>query len=139
MVIKQMVTADREGNWSLHVAAVKASMEILRAFDCINYLRYASWYIERIEVLEVEHPAFFSRFMQGQFVVKDRESGKFSAVSPDHADMKLEQTINRSEKGPGGHVIVGSSGDASIVAEFELLFHEITGITNLLNYLTKLI
>ena len=45
--------------------------------------------------------------------------------------MKLEQTINRSEKGPGGHVIVGSSGDASIVAEFELLFHKITGITNL--------
>ena len=51
--------------------------------------------------------------------------------------MKLEQTINRSEKGPGGHVIVGSSGDASIVAEFELLFHEITGITNLLNSLTN--
>ena len=47
--------------------------------------------------------------------------------------MKLEKTINRYEKGPGGHVIVGSSGDASIVAEFELLFHEITGITNLLN------
>ena len=51
--------------------------------------------------------------------------------------MKLEQIINRSEKGPGGHVIVVSSGDASIVAEFELLFHEITGITNLLNSLTN--
>ena len=73
-------------------------------------------------MLELEHPALFSRSMQGQFVVKDRESCKFTAVSP---DMKLEQTINRSEKGPGGHVIVGSSGDASIVAEFELLFHEI--------------
>ena len=34
-------------------------------------------------------------------------------------------------------MIVGSSGDASIVAEFELLFHEITGITNLLNSLTN--
>ena len=51
--------------------------------------------------------------------------------------MKLEQTINRSEKGHDGHVIVGSSGDASIVAEFELLFHEITGITNLLDSLTN--
>ena len=36
MVVKQMVTADREGNWSLHVAAVRASMKILGAFDCIN-------------------------------------------------------------------------------------------------------
>ena len=41
MVVKQMVTADRKGDWSLHVAAVRASMKILRAFDCINYPRYA--------------------------------------------------------------------------------------------------
>lgn len=133
-VAKQIVTADREGNWPLHVAAVRASMKIFTAFDCINYLRYASWYLERIEVLEVEHPMLFRRFMMGQFVVQEKEGGKFCAVSP---DMKLEQTINRSEKGPGGHVIVGSSGDESIVAEFELLFHEITGITNLFNNLTN--
>ena len=44
-------------------------------------------------MLGFEYPALFSRFMHGQFVVKDRESGKFTAVSP---DMKLEQTINRS-------------------------------------------
>ena len=44
-------------------------------------------------MLGFEHAALFSRFMQGQFVVKDRESGKFTAVSP---DMKLEQTINKS-------------------------------------------
>ena len=114
MVVEQMVTADRECNWSLHVAAVRASMKILRAFDCINY---ASWYLERSEVLEFEHPELFSHFMQGQFVVKDRESGKFTAVSP---DIKLEQAINRPDEGPGGHVIVESSGDFSIVAEFDL-------------------
>jgi hypothetical protein len=84
--------------------------------------------------LEIEHPILFQHFMMGQFVVQDREGGKFNAVSP---DMKLEQTINRSEKGPGGHVIVGSSGSESIVVEFELLFHEIARITNLLNNLTN--
>ena len=72
--------------------------------------------------------------MTEKFVVKDRESGKFCAVAP---DMKLEQSFNRSEKGPGRHVIVSSSGDTSIVAKFELLFHEITGISNLLNSLTN--
>ena len=80
-------------------------MKILRAFDCINYLRNASWHLERIEVLEVEQPLLFQHFMMETFVVKDRESGKFCAVTP---DMKLEQSINRSEKGPGGYVIVGS-------------------------------
>ena len=47
-------------------------MKILRAFACINYQRYASLYLERIEVLEFEHPELFSHLMQGQFVVKDR-------------------------------------------------------------------
>ena len=42
--------------------------------------------------------------------------------------MKLEQSINRFSKGPGGHVVVGNSGDAAAVAEFELLFHEILSI-----------
>ena len=86
-VIKQLITADRDGNWLLHVAAIRSLMKILRAFDCINYLRYASWYLERIEVLEVEQPLLFQHFMMGKFVVKDRESGKFCAVAP---DMKLE-------------------------------------------------
>ena len=44
-VIKQMVTADREGNWPLHIAAVRGSMEIFTAFDCINYLKYAPGYL----------------------------------------------------------------------------------------------
>ena len=37
------------------------------------------------------------------------------------------------EKGPGGHGIVGFMGYESWVAEFELLFIEITYIANLLN------
>ena len=64
------------------------------------------------------------------FVVRDRKNAFFSAVA---GDMKLEQSINRFSKGPGGHVVVGSSGDAAAVAEFELLFHEILSITNLVN------
>lgn len=58
-------------------------MKILRASDCISYIRFASWYLERIEVFEVEQPLLFCRFMLGQFVVKDRESGRFSMVGPD--------------------------------------------------------
>ena len=35
------------------------------------------------------------------------------------------------------NVIVGASGNISIVAEFELLYHEIGAITNLLQMLTN--
>ncbi|MES9884560.1 MAG: hypothetical protein ABW185_27260, partial [Sedimenticola sp.] len=61
--------------WPLHIATVRESMKIFTVFDCINYLRYASWYLERIEVMEVEQPMLFRRFMMGQFVIQDREGG----------------------------------------------------------------
>ncbi len=109
-------------------------MGILREFDAINYLRYASWYLERIQVLEVTYPTLYRRFCMGQFVVKDRPGAVFAAVS---GDMKLEQSQNRFSQGPGGHVIVGSAGDAAVVAEFGLLFHEILAISNLLQLLTN--
>ena len=50
--------------------------------------------------------------------------------------MKVEHNIQRVSKGPGGHYVVGATRNASAVAEFELLFHEIGSITNLLNFLT---
>ena len=57
----------------------------------------------------------------GQWVVHDRP-GWFCAVG---GDMKVEQTIQRVSKGPGGHYVVGATRNVSAVAEFELLFHEI--------------
>ena len=61
-IIKQLIVADRDGNWPLHVGTVKASMGIFQEFDAINYLRYGSWYLERIQVPEVTYPTLFRRF-----------------------------------------------------------------------------
>ena len=58
----------------------------------------------------------------GLLTVKDRP-GSFNAAPDVAPDLKLEQTI-RNSYGPGGHVIVGTSGNISIVAEFELLYHK---------------
>ena len=132
-LIRQVVSSDRERNRHLHVASVKESMPILREFDAINYLRYAGWYLDRIQVLEVTYPSLFRRFSMGLFTVKDRP-GSFNAVTP---ALKLEQTIQGNSQGPGDHVIVGAAGNISIVVEFELLYHEIGAITNLLQILTK--
>lgn len=40
-------------------------------------------------------------------------------------------------KGPGGHYVVGATHNANAVAEFDLLFHEIGMITDVLNFLTN--
>ena len=76
----------------------------------------------------------YGLFVKGLFVVKERANASFASVAP---DMKLEQTINRFSQGPGGHVTVGSTGNAAYIAEFNLLFHEINCITNLLHQLTN--
>ena len=52
-------------------------------------------------------------------------------------DMRLEELHNRFARGPRGHVIVGSSSNAVVVAEFGLLFHEILAIINLLELFTN--
>ncbi|KAH3846499.1 hypothetical protein DPMN_088800 [Dreissena polymorpha] len=59
--------------------------------------------------------------------------GWFCSVA---GDMKVEQTIQRVSKAPGGHYVVGETRNAGALAEFELLFHEIGSITSLLNLLT---
>ena len=73
-------------------------MSVFLEFDSINYLRHASWYLERIKALESENPYLYEKFMQGHVVVKDKR-GKFNSVS---RDMKLEQTIQRAGKDLGG-------------------------------------
>ena len=128
--IKNLVAADRDGNWNLHVQAVRSAMPIFRSFDAVNYLRYASFYLEKIQVLEITHPTLYDRFNQGYFVVRDNPSVYFSSVA---GDLKLEQSINRFSKGQGGYVLAGASGDVSSVSEFELLFHEIIQISNLID------
>lgn len=41
-VFKQIIVADRDGNWALHVGSIENSTGILREFHAISYLRCAS-------------------------------------------------------------------------------------------------
>ena len=99
-LIKYFISSDREGNWQLHVSCVQSSKAILQEFDAVNYLRYGSYYLEKIKILEVEHPELYRRFVMSEFVVRD-SVGSFNAVTP---EMKLEQSIQRASKSQGGIV-----------------------------------
>ena len=108
-------------------------MSVFTELDCGSYLRYGSWYSERIKTLESTHPQLYRRFSLAQWTVQD-SSGWFCADAP---DMKMEQTVQRVSKGPGGHFVVGATLKISAVSEFELLYHEIGSITNVLNIVTS--
>lgn len=130
-LIKNLVASDRDGNWHLHIQTVESLMKLFREFDCVNYLRYGSWYIEKVKRLELDCPYLYQKFCDGNFVVKEKD-GKFNAVAP---DMKLEQTIQRSQKSSKG--IIGQTRRSEYVTEWQLIYHEVLNITNTFRELTN--
>ena len=67
--------------------------------------------VEKMRKLPTEHPEIYEEFVNGQFVVQ-MHPGSFKTTSP---GMKLEQTINRSQKSSGG--IVGQTKADSYVTK----------------------
>ena len=75
-----LIAADRDGDWEGHLMAVQNLLPIYRECDSINYLRYASLYLETMRKLPQEHLDIYERFSTGHFV--DRQNrGAFNAVS----------------------------------------------------------
>ena len=82
-ILKVLFAADREGNWQVDLQAMQNLLLVFRECDSINYLRYASWYAEKIRKLPQDHPEIYEKFMQGHFVVK-QNNGEFNAVYTRH-------------------------------------------------------
>ena len=120
---KDLVRADREGDWTLHIQSVEAALPYFAAFDSNNYLRWCTVYIEDMKMLPKTSPEVFNSFMEGKFVVK-QSSVPFSAVA---TDMCLEQTINRSSKSTGG--IIGNTRRKEFVARWNVIHHEMMSIS----------
>ena len=76
-------------------------------------------------------PTVFNAFKAGMFVVCTSDR-LFSAFSP---DMKLEQTIQRSQKSMGG--IISQTNQQNYVTEWEIVYHEILSISNVFKEITN--
>ena len=120
--IKQLIRSDREANFLAHIDAVGKLCPIFTGADGVNYQRAASFYHELIKNCKTSHPELYKEFMQGNFVVKT-SSGRFNSVA---ADMKLEQTIQRSSKSTKG--IIGNVKSLGYTTEWCLIFHEVLAI-----------
>ena len=99
--IKNLVIADRDGDFNLHIKTVGELLPIFLQSDAYRYLRDASFYHELLKDIERSHPSLHTYFINGGFGIKTKH-GMFNAVG---ADMKLEQSINRAAK--SSHGIIG--------------------------------
>ena len=129
--LKKLIAADGDGDWHGHLRAVTNLLPLFAECDSINYLRYGSLYLECMRKLPETHPQVYEQFFRGNFVVKTNP-GTLNAVSP---DMKLEQTIQRSQKSSKG--VIGQTRQANYVSEWEVVYHEILAISNTLRYLIR--
>ena len=93
-MLHNFISAGSEGDWEGHVHAIQDLLPVFCEAGCINYLRYATWYLGKMRRLDQEHPDIHTEFLAGKFVVQT-STGTFKAM---FLDMKLEQTINRSQK-----------------------------------------
>ncbi|CAH3121622.1 unnamed protein product [Porites lobata] len=60
------VRAEREGDWPLHLAAVRKMLPIFFSSSHVNYARYGLYYLRSMESLDSE---VLSHFMKGQHVM----------------------------------------------------------------------
>ena len=122
-LLKSLIACDRNGDWEGHLQTVQKLLPVFRESDSINYLRYASFYVEKMRKMPIEYPDIYKVFMKGKSVAK-AQIGNFNGVSP---DMKLEQTIQRSKKSAAG--IIGQTRQFSYVTEWEFIYHEVLAIS----------
>ena len=113
-IVFDLLQADREGDWMLHLDAVQLSLYEFAAWDSTNYLRWGSVYLEEMRLLKNSSPIVYENFSKGSFSIKTNVS-KFTAVG---GDQKLEQTINLASK--KSNTINYNSKNKNLVAKFDL-------------------
>lgn len=118
-LIRDMIRADRTGDWLLHVQTVETSQPVFHALDRVNYARWGSIYLNDVLGLEKSHPEIYAEFLKGRFTVNHTQKS-FASVATDQA---LEQTINRSSKSSAG--IIGSTQKKKFFSSWNLTEHEV--------------
>ena len=71
-VLLGLIRASREGNWLLHLHAIRQMIPWCFVYDKINYARYLPVYYAEMTNLPSEHSDVYSNFMAGKSM-----SGKF--------------------------------------------------------------
>ena len=78
-VLLGLIRASHEGNWQLHLYAIRNMIPWCYTYDKINYARYLPVYYAQMINLLSEHPNVYSNFMNGRFFINLLEKALFGA------------------------------------------------------------
>ncbi|KAJ8665512.1 hypothetical protein QAD02_007174 [Eretmocerus hayati] len=99
--MKDIIKADRTGNWPLYVQTFKEIQPLFLLMDRTNYARWGSVYLSYVINLEGRYPEVHAEFMEGNSTVK-LTNNPLRSIPPDQA---LEVTINEAKKGQGSGIM----------------------------------
>ena len=94
-VLLGLIRASREGNWQLHLFAIRQMIPWCFAYDKMNYARYLPAYYAQMTTLEADHPEVYQSFMEGQFSVPLAGDNPFGRLA---VDQTTEVTVNKDTK-----------------------------------------
>lgn len=77
-ILLDLIRSFREGDWFLHLHAVRALLPWCFSYDHINYARYASLYYAQMCCLSDTHPEVYGHFLNGGFAVQRSKFNPFA-------------------------------------------------------------
>ena len=98
-IVLGLLRGTREGNWYMHLHAIKSMIPWCFAYDKINYARYLTPYLAQMMSLDENHPEVFEEFKSGGFSVQLSSINPFGRIP---VDQTTETTVNKDTKTPGG-------------------------------------
>lgn len=88
-ILRKFIKGEREGNWMLHLQAIRDMLPYFAAAGHNMYTKSAYIYLQMMQDLEKTNPAVYNSFMEGLHVV--RRSDRFWAGLS--TDLIIEQVI----------------------------------------------
>jgi len=97
-ILKTFITAERIGNWELHLQTLNDMLPFLAAAGHNLYVKCVRLYLQSMGTLERDKPEVYRDFMSGMHVV--RRSDRYCAGLS--TDLMIEQVLMRNLKTSGG-------------------------------------
>lgn len=114
LIMMMFTRAEREGDWLLHLWAVKAMLPYFFAARHFNYAKYGLLYYREMEKLP---QPLLAQFLKGEHVTR-HHSGIWNGI---WTDMLIETTFMRYGHGPSG--IIGITLKPSALKRWALSLH----------------
>ena len=113
----------REGDFPLHVIALRTLMKWIFALDHIHYLRWLTVHLFDLVNLPWQHPDVYENFYKGYFTF-NKSCSEFSTMALD----QLHEQNNETIKGVGGATRLLNKEEESALIRWELCGSEVSNM-----------